>query len=570
MAKMIPAHISEETKSSAERKLFRLLKEMPGTEDWCVMHSVAIARHPTQSQGEGDFVIIAPELGTFVLEVKGGRISYQDGNWYSTDRDDIVHTIKDPQNEANEAMHGIRDYIASHNTSNLQYSIFGYGVVFPDVSVHGLFSIPDLDDLQIADIDDLRDIKQYITKLAGFWKSRQTGRWYVPKKPQTDSIVALLRPDHEFKVSIASQIRTVEKQMITLTDNQRDVFEGLLDNDRCLIKGCAGTGKTVLAVECARYWVSKGKRVGLFCYNRQLAAWLRENTSDLPELVCSSFLDYMENCVKENSAEDVNALRTNNQSEYYASILPELFETALCDSDFEGYDCIIMDEAQDIFESRYLETISFMLKNGIKNGNWYFFMDAERQNLYHASTTFEDAVRMLREFGVFYAKYTLHDNCRNSQAIIEKIDDLFGTHTHYRAAEERGTDVVIKSYNHGGDQLAYLEDNIAQLIGNGVSLNEITILSPFRFDNSVVSELKDYPVSLERTRRENMIFFSTVHAFKGLESPVIILTDFDSLDREQRKHLLYVGMTRARSVLYLLISCKAKKEIKNLNQSAGQ
>ena len=80
MARMIPAEIDKETKSSAERKLFDLLRDMPDTEDWYAIHSVGIARHPTQTQGEADFIILIPNGGTFVLEIKGGRISYEDGS----------------------------------------------------------------------------------------------------------------------------------------------------------------------------------------------------------------------------------------------------------------------------------------------------------------------------------------------------------------------------------------------------------------------------------------------------------------------------------------------------------
>ena len=82
MAKMIPERPSEETSSAAERKLFQRFKAMPDTEDWVVLHSLAIAKHMTQSQGEADFAVVIPSYGVFVLEVKGGRISYNNGTWY--------------------------------------------------------------------------------------------------------------------------------------------------------------------------------------------------------------------------------------------------------------------------------------------------------------------------------------------------------------------------------------------------------------------------------------------------------------------------------------------------------
>ena len=40
---------------------------------------------------------------------------------------------------------------------------------------------------------------------------------------------------------------------------------------------------------------------------------------------------------------------------------------------------------------------------------------------------------------------------------------------------------------------------------------------------------------------------------------MVILTDFDQIDYTSYKNLLYVGMTRARSALYVMLSDKAKK-----------
>ena len=103
MPKMIPARMGENTKSAAEINLFLGFSAMPETENWTILHSVGIAKHPTQSQGEADFVVIIPEKGTFTLEVKGGRIYRERGIWYSQNRHGISNTIKDPIAEASDA-----------------------------------------------------------------------------------------------------------------------------------------------------------------------------------------------------------------------------------------------------------------------------------------------------------------------------------------------------------------------------------------------------------------------------------------------------------------------------------
>ena len=560
MARMIPASIDENTKSAAERNLFAMLRDMPDTDDWAVLHSVGISRHPTQSQGEADFVVIIPDGGTFALEVKGGGISYEDGIWYSIDRYGIQNIIKNPVDEANNAMHALISFVEKNNTGSLQWSLFGFGVVFPDSTVHGRFSIPDLDDYQIADIDNIQDMKAYLLKLAGFWKSRKSSRVFVPDNQQTNTIAAILRPNYDFKLALSSQIRGVEKQIITLTEKQRQVFDGLLENQRCLIKGSAGTGKTVLALEAARTFADQGKKVGLFCYNRNLAGWLQEKMDDAPSVVCDSLLDYMEREMIAELPPEMEQMRSKEPKKYYSEALPNLCVESLIEIGLEPFDVIIIDEAQDVFETRYLEVLDLMIQGGLQNGNWYFFMDADKQNLYFAHMNYEEIKRALVQYHCHFTSYSLSYNCRNSQAIIEKIDSIFGTHTEFGKMEMRGTDVLIRGYRRKREQGEIVEYLLRQLIKEQIRLDDIAMLSCSRFEKSVACEIS-VPVSTDRKNREGKVLFSTIHSFKGLESPIVLLVDFDSLDYDQRMNLLYVGMTRARSGLYLVVSDKARQTL---------
>ena len=80
MATMIPYTAGENTASGAERKLFNLIKDDDRTRDWVVFHSLHLEHHVSQLEGEADFVILAPNLGCFVIEVKGGGVSFRTGN----------------------------------------------------------------------------------------------------------------------------------------------------------------------------------------------------------------------------------------------------------------------------------------------------------------------------------------------------------------------------------------------------------------------------------------------------------------------------------------------------------
>ncbi len=53
----------------------------------------------------------------------------------------------------------------------------------------------------------------------------------------------------------------------------------------------------------------------------------------------------------------------------------------------------------------------------------------------------------------------------------------------------------------------------------------------------------------EGVRGKSKVLIDTIQRFKGLESPIVILWGLDTIDLSQRQELLYVGMSRAQSLL---------------------
>jgi hypothetical protein len=131
---MIPGTIDESTASSAERKVFELLKRDPATTDWLVLHSLGLARRGAKPYGEIDFVVLVPLGGVFCLEIKGGRIACHDGEWETIDRVGRAQRLKrSPFLQAREGMFAVRD-AALKRAEGLNNVLFGYAVVMPDVA----------------------------------------------------------------------------------------------------------------------------------------------------------------------------------------------------------------------------------------------------------------------------------------------------------------------------------------------------------------------------------------------------------------------------------------------------
>src|SRR5271157_716034 len=86
MARMIPTQYDRGTASAAEIRIFRLLENDPDTADWFAIHSLALSKRNNGPYGEIDFVILMPSGAVICLEVKGGRVSCEDGIWQTIDR----------------------------------------------------------------------------------------------------------------------------------------------------------------------------------------------------------------------------------------------------------------------------------------------------------------------------------------------------------------------------------------------------------------------------------------------------------------------------------------------------
>ena len=106
MARMYPNRPRIETKSHAEGRLYNTFRDsLP--DDYVVFHSVAWQVRDTRSgvwDGEADFVVVHPDQGVLVIEVKGGRIRYDGatGEWWSNQ-----NPIKDPFEQARSSKYSL-------------------------------------------------------------------------------------------------------------------------------------------------------------------------------------------------------------------------------------------------------------------------------------------------------------------------------------------------------------------------------------------------------------------------------------------------------------------------------
>src|SRR5438128_1680123 len=104
MPAMIPNTVDPRAPTS-ERRVFDLLKCIPHSEQWTVLHSLGLSNSYSGEYGEIDFVVIIPDNGIVCLEVKGGGVSCTNGKWSTVDQHGARHDYKrSPFTQVQEGM----------------------------------------------------------------------------------------------------------------------------------------------------------------------------------------------------------------------------------------------------------------------------------------------------------------------------------------------------------------------------------------------------------------------------------------------------------------------------------
>jgi hypothetical protein len=566
MAKMIPPSFSSTT-PVGEIEFFKKLRDDPGCDGWVALHSLDLKRHLTKIEGELDMVILVPDQGILCVELKGCDVKRVDGKWiypYET-------SIEGPFKQASKGMHSLRKYLIEKDPI-FQSTLFFSTVIFTRID----FEEKSLEwhPWQFIDkrlfirkpisaniLNIFKQARAYLSKLG------KVAGWFDPEKSklsknQIDRAVELLRKNFEYVVSPRHDIDSLENNIKYFTEEQYSILDSLTENKRLLISGPAGTGKTFLAVEYVRRQLSEGKRVGFFCYNTLLADWIKLEMSygidaNKNLLLCGTFHSYLTFLAN-------GQVKFDGEEDYWADILPQkALDRILADENFKDqFDVLVLDEAQDlIFNENYLDVMDVSIKSGLAAGRWIFFGDFERQAIYagNSSNSRESLLSPLERRSPSLSQYSLRNNCRNAESIAETLTLTAGITPGYSKILNYNESGLVdpRFYSSSEVQESLVRKRLIELLKQ-YRPDEIVILSPRADDKScaysIASKHPELGLAPFKSSGANSIKFTSIHAFKGLEAPAILLTDIDSLESESSKALLYVGMSRARISLTIFFA----------------
>lgn len=559
MARMIPPTIHSSVRSGAERALFAVL-DKKANDEWICLHSLGLARHDYKRRGEIDFLLITP-LGVFVLEVKGGRVRRENGMWVFTNRfGQRSSKSEGPFDQASSAMFALERRVRDGLGDKWADVLFGYGVALLDVEFTSVGV--DADAEIVYDVRDReKPFARFVDRMARFTRDVQPRRRRAPSRKERDELTAFLRGDFDLQPTFGAISAGVKSAQARLTEEQQEVLDTFEVEPRLLVDGPAGSGKTVLALESVRRAARGGRRVLFVCFNRMLAAKVKAALSD-EDLdvapVVSTAHAFFRNLILDSSLGDEFDQRSADatDAELFDVLFPQYAALAALERPEWHFDMLVVDEAQDLLTQPILDALGESLIGGIQQGCWRVFLDANDQASVYGKLDV-GALSALRSVGV---TAVLGINCRNTRPIALQTS-LVAEPKRRALGRIDGSPVEFHSYASRTECFEKLELVLKLLQEQGVKSTQVSVL--FLKQPNDTESLKLEKLCLERLTEQDVTGERRDHAawrwcpvsgFKGLENDVVVLVGIENLDDPWWRSVTYVGMSRARVQLHVLLN----------------
>lgn len=566
-AKMFPKNpdFGSNSEASKEYEMYQILCDGL-TEDYYVFYSFPVI-HPSDEgmeERELDFLIFHAKKGLLYIEAKNGKVQCKNGEW--TYANGIPMKYNSPYRQAQSGIHSLMGKIKDRNKRVHDDCPFGSAVWLYGYDENA-FELPDQDYEKItlyrntnvkSKIDDIfRGIHREcrLSPDSINWLFRR-----VLAPTVNVNLLSVAQADHEHEVAVFEEMKREQVRLLDYLEEQTSA----------IVNGCAGSGKTVMAIEKAMRNAEKGGKTLFLCYNAKLKDYLQKTIQNVN-------IDVF----------NIDGWIAKQFNMEYAEALNKLdaFATESNCKKFP-YSHIVIDEGQDFDGDRalilwYLKAIIDLKNKEHEQSSCFLFYD--KNQLVQS----EDVPDVIRDAD---CKLTLYYNCRNSTNIAKFLFNLLSFAnielmqkygkmidgdnpsmffaTDSRVIKEK-VDWVIRNYRSKTDPAKCRSIQILTALAERENSDKSTELNSCLAEYIECDNLaNEYTYMIDGEK----IPFTTCRKFKGLEADCVIIVDIDhrALEKENiveenqrmsrkdysmglEKSLLYVGASRARSSLYMSV-----------------
>jgi len=532
---MIPPFGPQETDSAGEKTVYSMLEDgLP--DDFTVIHSlpwlsaavrrVDAAAAPT---GEIDFLVLHPELGALVLEVKSGRYRV-DGTVFVLIRSNKpVDVVRQTRNN----FHGLTQWLGKQIGLR---SRMGYGFVFPDSQFGDTLISTAMADITVdppssifVDRQQMPNLAVRVVEIMRYWKQTHGNADLGNEK--VASIIRLLCPEFDGTLTWGSRISYDGKLWLRLTAEQARLVNHAMRQKRMIASGWPGTGKTLVGIEAARRLDTAGKRVLVVTFNSRLSEYIQQQVSGSNCTVST----WHKLCTR---ARRLLNLPANQPESWFKKGCCEDLKLAIEKGLIEAYDTLIIDEAQAL-QPEWCSLLSswFGEKQVIA------FCDESQVFAFEQGTNLESLCRLLEVPQPFFLTIVM----RMPRAVTDRLLSVRTTHYQLTSPREQEEDTIQEVLSH--NCWSALQAQITEFKRQGVEGTDIYVLLRSEPGEALVAALEHMGVC-----------FESVGRFRGLESPIVIVPAAAHMDDTE----LFCAYSRATTV------CVAIYDAEQLAWHAGQ
>jgi hypothetical protein len=402
-------------------------------------------------------------------------------------------------------------------------------------------------------------------------------------RPLTDeqivAIHSVLEPDIQLRPLLPGDIERGEQELLAPTQHQLTLLKTLRRERRALIEGGAGSGKTLLAIEKARQLATEGYNVLLVCFNQPLSKAIASHPALEPlttsgRLTVSTFHELCRRLATEAVVLPPKPPKVG--PEWFSVTLPQALDRAI---PIVGgrWQALVVDEGQD-FDKRWLESLDLLLAEPGEDV-CYIFHDP-------AQAMFRDDDTA----ALGLPSFPIEDNCRNARPIHEFAYQWYSGSLSPQPLRDDGREPELVVAEPGGGTVDAVREVLHRLVHlEGVERSQIVVLTGIALSHSLLwkqrrfkgdlvlwngsvddaGESRALPADLVPPQPRGSIAIETIHRFKGLEREVVVVAELRP-DDERLEKLLYVGATRAKHHLVMVVPPELSRRLGRVRVSSGE
>ncbi len=532
------------------RKLFNELKD--SADDFLIWHDLKFATHSetrnpyNKSEAQIDFLLICKK-GICVLEVKGGYVEFHNSEFSFRHKGELELMKQNPLKQVEGYKYTLKEKVLQKYSKKLFIDV----CVFPFTNIDFSQQRNLFGEAIYSNIQAERGVTltQFITNRFSSTQNKIEDKHNFKFKENTERELIEIRNVLSPRLEDLNPFVNNKETFEWLGLKNFEVFNGLSKNQRVLIEGIPGCGKTTFALAYA----DQGRHLkGLYlCWNKLLKVQIesRVNERQLTNLEVNTYFKYLIDLGVDNlSFEDSLENFRNKVLTFFTMTIQK------------QYDYIIIDEGQDII-NRGIEGLLDSLTaqgKGLTSGNLLFLCDSE-QAYSLSEENISDDIDLLSMYFTHFQMNNAHRSVNNPyirQLASRVLEDVYELDT--QSTKDLFPNMVLRfsSFKKAKAQMVKdflrpIRDSKNSLRGKGcILLIESSLLTVENREELIMNECEALTEN-NVTDTSNILRYTSPLKFKGLEKENVALIVKQPTAINQ--HEIYVGITRAKSNLKIYV-----------------